>query len=123
MPKTRPPYAAEFRQQMIDLVRAGSQAIRNWVAQACRSSSVKLTMPGGVPAHGLPPAGTVDDASKNVPLFQWQDTSSPLDHADDTHLPPQDRFCADFVPFQHLHLASVTVAIYCRRWLVSVLRP
>ena len=23
MPKTRPPYAAEFRQQMVDMVRAG----------------------------------------------------------------------------------------------------
>ena len=46
MPKTRPPYAAEFRQQMVDLVRSGrapedlarefepsSQAIRTWVAQ------------------------------------------------------------------------------------------
>lgn len=47
MPKTRPPYAPEFRRQMIELVRAGrdpaglarefepsAQAIRNWVAQA-----------------------------------------------------------------------------------------
>ena len=45
MPKTRPPYAPEFRQQIVDLVRAGrdpqdlsrevepsAQAIRNWVA-------------------------------------------------------------------------------------------
>ena len=49
MPKTRPPYAPEFRRQMVDLVRAGrdpadlarefepsAQAIRNWVAQADR---------------------------------------------------------------------------------------
>ncbi len=49
MPKTRPPYAPEFRQQMVDLVRAGrdaqdlarefepsAQAIRNWVAEADR---------------------------------------------------------------------------------------
>ena len=47
MPKARPPYAAEFRQQMVDLVRSGrapedlprefepsSPAIRTWVAQA-----------------------------------------------------------------------------------------
>ena len=47
MPKTRPPYPAEFRQQMIELVRAGrtpaqlsrefecsAQTITNWVAQA-----------------------------------------------------------------------------------------
>jgi transposase len=47
MPKTRPPYSPEFRQQMVELVRAGrtpeelsrefepsAQAIRNWVAQS-----------------------------------------------------------------------------------------
>jgi transposase len=47
MPKKRPPYPPEFRQRMIELVRAGrspeelakefepsAQAIRNWVAQA-----------------------------------------------------------------------------------------
>jgi transposase len=46
MPKSHPPYPAEFRQQMVELVRAGrspaelarefpcsAQAIRNWVAQ------------------------------------------------------------------------------------------
>jgi transposase len=50
MPKTRPPYAPEFRRQMVDLVRAGrdptdlarefepsAQAIRNWVARADRN--------------------------------------------------------------------------------------
>ncbi len=49
MRRKRPPYAAEFRQQMIELVGAGrtpeelsrefepsAQAIRNWVAQADR---------------------------------------------------------------------------------------
>ncbi len=49
MSKTRAPYAPEFRQQMIELVRSGrspeelsrefepsAQAIRNWVAQADR---------------------------------------------------------------------------------------
>ncbi|CAM3402314.1 transposase [Halomonas lysinitropha] len=49
MPRTRPPYTPEFRQQMIDLVRSGrdprdlarefepsDQTIRNWVAQADR---------------------------------------------------------------------------------------
>jgi transposase len=46
MPKTRPPYPAEFRQQMVELVAAGktpaqlarefnctAQTIANWVAQ------------------------------------------------------------------------------------------
>jgi transposase len=49
MPKTRVPYPPEFRQQMIELVRAGrspealagefepsAQTIRNWVTQADR---------------------------------------------------------------------------------------
>ena len=47
MPKSRPPYAPEFRRQMVELVRAGrtpeelsrefeptAQSIRNWVCQA-----------------------------------------------------------------------------------------
>ncbi len=47
MPRTRPPYAPEFRQQMVEQVRAGrtpeelsrefeptSQTIHNWVKQA-----------------------------------------------------------------------------------------
>ena len=49
MPKSRPPYPAEFRRRLIELVRAGqepeelarkfeptAQSIRNWVAQADR---------------------------------------------------------------------------------------
>ncbi len=49
MSKTRAPYPPEFRQQMVELVRAGrspeelarefeasAQAIRNWVSQADR---------------------------------------------------------------------------------------
>ena len=49
MPRTRPPYPPEFRQQMVELVRAGrspeelarefepsSQTIRNWLRQADR---------------------------------------------------------------------------------------
>jgi transposase len=51
MPKSRPPYPSEFRQQLIDLARAGrtpeelarefepsSQTIRNWLAQADRDA-------------------------------------------------------------------------------------
>ena len=47
MPKSRPPYAPEFRRQMVELVRGGrtpealsrefeptAQSIRNWVEQA-----------------------------------------------------------------------------------------
>ena len=49
MPRTRAPYPAEFRRQMVELVRSGrtpeelakefepsAQAIRNWVSQADR---------------------------------------------------------------------------------------
>ena len=49
MPRSRPPYAPEYRRQMIELVRAGrtpeelarefepsAQAIRNWVVQGER---------------------------------------------------------------------------------------
>ena len=58
MRKTRPPYAPEFRRQMIELVRAGrdptdlarefepsSQAIRNWVAQADREEGRREARP------------------------------------------------------------------------------
>jgi transposase len=58
MPKTRPPYAPEFRRQIIELVRAGrspadlarefepsEQAIRNWVAAADRSEGRARSMP------------------------------------------------------------------------------
>jgi transposase len=58
MPKTRPPYAPEFRRQIIELVRAGrtpeelarefepsAQAIRNWVAAADRSEGRRSATP------------------------------------------------------------------------------
>ena len=58
MPKTRPPYAPEFRRQMVELVRAGrdpadlarefepsAQAIRNWVAQADRAEGRREAKP------------------------------------------------------------------------------
>jgi transposase len=54
MPKSRPPYAPEFREQIIELVRAGrtpdelaeeyepsGQTIRNWVAQAERDQGLR----------------------------------------------------------------------------------
>jgi transposase len=55
MPKTKPPYPAAFRQQMIELVHAGktlcelsrefecsAQTIINWVAQAARDEGRPL---------------------------------------------------------------------------------
>jgi transposase len=54
MPKTRPPYAPEFRRQMVELVRAGrspeelarefeptAQSIANWVRQADRDEGLR----------------------------------------------------------------------------------
>jgi transposase len=54
MPRSRKPYPAEFRQQMVDLVRAGrtpeelsreyeptAQSIWNWVRQAERDGGVR----------------------------------------------------------------------------------
>lgn len=67
MPKSHPPYATEFRQQMIELVRAGgnpetlsrefgctAQSIRNWVAQAA--------IDGGKPPPGK--AGALTSAER-----------------------------------------------------------
>jgi transposase len=58
MPKNRPPYAPEFRQQLIELVRAGrtpedlsrefepsAQSIWNWVRQAERDQGSRLDGP------------------------------------------------------------------------------
>jgi transposase len=55
MPKSRPPYPAEFRQQIIELAQAGkspadlarefgprSQTIINWLAQAARDAGKPL---------------------------------------------------------------------------------
>ncbi len=54
MPKNRPPYAPEYRQQMVDLVRGGrtpeelsrefepsAQSIWNWVRQAERDDGIR----------------------------------------------------------------------------------
>lgn len=58
MPKTRPAYPAEFRRQMVDLVRAGRdptelarefepsrQTIQNWVAEADRGEGCREAKP------------------------------------------------------------------------------
>jgi transposase len=58
MPRSRPPYAPEFREQIIELVRAGrtpeelaeeyepsSQTIRNWVTQAERDGGLRADGP------------------------------------------------------------------------------
>jgi transposase len=55
MPKTKPPYPAQFRQQIVELAHAGrtpaelsrqfgpsAQSIGNWIAQAARDSGKPL---------------------------------------------------------------------------------
>jgi transposase len=54
MPRSRPPYPPEFRQQLVELVRAGrtpeelakefepsAESIRNWVKQADRNDGLR----------------------------------------------------------------------------------
>lgn len=64
MPKSRPPYPIEFRQQFIELARAGrtpelsrefgasSQTIRNWLAQAARAAGKPLPGKEGMTTAG-----------------------------------------------------------------------
>ena len=72
MPRTRPPYAPEFRRQMIELVRAGrdpadlarefepsAQAIRNWVAEADQQEGCRQPRPVDAGAFGGPARGLV----------------------------------------------------------------
>ena len=69
MAKTRPPYAPEFRRQMVDLVRSGrdptdlarefepsAQAIRNWVSIADRQN--------GSASKPMPDSGVLTAAEK-----------------------------------------------------------
>jgi transposase len=61
MPKSRPPYPAEFRQQIVELARAGrtptelsrefgcsAQAVANWVAQAAIDAGKPLPGKNGL---------------------------------------------------------------------------
>src|SRR5258707_2134434 len=63
MPKTRPPYAPEFRRQIVELVRAGrdpaelarefeptAQSISHWVAQADRQEGRREEKGNGLSA-------------------------------------------------------------------------
>ncbi len=60
MPRTRPPYAPEFREQLVALHRAGrtieelarefepsEQTIRNWVAQSAPAGGTAPTIAAG----------------------------------------------------------------------------
>jgi len=73
MPKTRPPYPAEFRQQMIELVRAGrtpaelskefgcsAQTIANWIGPADRQAGAKASASASAKAG----AGALSNAER-----------------------------------------------------------
>ena len=77
MPKTRPPYAPEFRRQIIELVRAGrdpadlarefepsAQAIRNWVAQADRQEGRREAKPAAATADTALSAAERDELAR-----------------------------------------------------------
>jgi transposase len=66
MSRTRPPYPANFRQQLVELVRSGrspedlarefdpsAQTIRNWVVQAARDSGERSDGPTSAEAEEL----------------------------------------------------------------------
>lgn len=66
MPQSRPPYPAAFREQMVELVRAGrtpeelaqefepsAQTIRNWVTQADRDSGRRSDGPSSAEQEEL----------------------------------------------------------------------
>ncbi len=80
MPKTRPPYAPEFTQQMVDLVRAGrdskalarefepsAQAIRNWAADADRRDGRRL--PKAVAADAALTSTELDELARLAALI------------------------------------------------------
>lgn len=77
MPKTRPPYAPEFRRQIIELARAGrdpadlarefepsAQAIRNWVAQADRQEGRREAKPAAATADTALSAAERDELAR-----------------------------------------------------------
>ena len=66
MPRTRPPYSPEFRQQMVELVKAGrtpeelsrefeptAQTIHNWVKQSDLDAGVQKRRPDVVRTGGV----------------------------------------------------------------------
>ena len=71
MPKSRPPYPAAFRQQMVELVRSGrkprelarfepsAEAIRKWVAQADRDAGKRTD-------------GLTTDEQEEIRRLRWE---------------------------------------------------
>ena len=77
MPRTRPPYAPEFRRQIVDLVHAGRepadlarefepsvQAIRNWVAEADRQEGRGSSRPATVTADASLSVGEREELAR-----------------------------------------------------------
>ncbi len=66
MPKTRPPYAPEFRQQMVELVRAGRSAEERWLMSASGVRRGKAALFQWVQ---IPPG---DRSSRKQPEQSWR---------------------------------------------------
>jgi len=58
MPKTRPPYPAEFRQQMLELVAAGRTPAQLWREFGCSAQ----TIANWIAAAGIRPVGATQAA-------------------------------------------------------------
>jgi transposase len=81
MAKTRPPYAPEFRRQMVELVRAGrspeelaqefeptAQSIRNWVRVRRRPRRQRVDDGGARGTHPAPARESPAQAREGYPL-------------------------------------------------------
>ena len=89
MPKTRPPYAPEFRRQIVELARAGrdptdlarefepsAQAIRNWIAQADREEGRPTAMPAAAIAADAALSAAEREPSRAPPRLPWSRMAS-----------------------------------------------
>src|ERR1043165_1140375 len=89
MAKTHPPYAPEFRRQMVELVRAGrdpadlarefepsSQAIRNWVAQADRQDGRREAKPAADARLSAAEREELSRCGGRTSSFAWSATFS-----------------------------------------------
>ncbi|MFV8836529.1 IS3 family transposase [Aquisalimonas sp. APHAB1-3] len=119
MPRSRPPYPPEFRQQMIDLVRSGrtpwelahefepsAQTIVNWVAQADRDAGVR---------HDGPTSAEQDELRRlrqeNKRLREEREILSKAGGL----VRSGDRFCAtEIFRFVEVNRAFHSVATMCR---------
>src|SRR5258705_2044967 len=103
MPKTRPPYAPEFRRQIVELVRAGrdpaelarefeptAQSISHWVAQADRQEGRREEKGNGLSAAEREELARLRREDKQLRLERGNlsPAAAPLARADRAVTPP-----------------------------------